>query len=172
MKKCEPRVAGGETYDGNEQIGAPVPVCVGIGMLVPGMEEGLQEMTEGDKGRILIPSALGYGPNGYGAIVPPSANLVIDLEVVKLVEPIELKEGVKVFKWQEVDTSRTPKKNEWIYFDYFAYTRGENGKMYDNSYQNGSAYKMKFENDNVVDGLHIGMSVMKAGENAFIQISI
>lgn len=170
MINYKSRVAGGEQYDSNEAVGQPVPVRAGIGMLVKGMEQGLLEMAPGDKGRIMIPNALGYGEDGYMTIVPPKADLIIDIEIESIIQPIELENGVKVYKWKEESRGIKPKKNQWIIFDYFAYTQGKDGHMYDNSFKNGEPYKMRFENDNLIDGLHIGMSALREGENAMIHI--
>jgi len=164
------RVSGGDPYDSNEKIGKPVPVKVGLGLMVPGMEEGLQAMHAGDKGRIMIPSKLGYGADGLDKFVPPNSSLIVVIEIVEVLEPIVLEKGVRVYKWQESDSGKTAMKNQWITFDYFAYCQGSEGKMYDNSFQNGEPYKMKFQNDNLMEGLHIGMSVLKPGENAMVHI--
>lgn len=164
------RVAAGEEYDSNEEVGEPVPVKTNIGMLIKGWEEGLLQMHEGDKGRIMIPNALAYGEEGYLDKVPPQADIIVDIEIVDIIEPIVLEEGVKVYKWKTSGNGKIPSKNQLITFDYFAFTKGEGGHLYDNSYQNGVPFSFKFENAGVIDGLHQGMSVMKAGENAYFEI--
>lgn len=164
------RVAGGEQYDSNAPLGEPIPLKSNIGMMIKGWEEGILQMHVGDEGRIMIPNALGYGENGYLDKVPPQADLIIDIEIISKVDPIILDEGVKVYKWKSVDEGKTPTKNQLITFEYFAYTKGEKGHLYDNSYKNGEPFSFKFENAGVVEGLHQGMSVLKAGERAFIEI--
>ncbi len=49
--------------------------------LIAGFKEGLLSMKVGDKVRLFIPPHLGYGEQGGGPI-PPSADLVFDLEIV------------------------------------------------------------------------------------------
>lgn len=164
------RVAAGEQYDSNEEMGTPAPIKTNIGMIVPGYEAGLLQMSVGDVGRILIPSALAYGEDGYGTIIPPNADLIIDIEIVDKIEPIVLEEGVKVYKWKTNKVAPLPEKDQLITFDYFAYTTGEKGRLYDNSFQNSEPFSFKLENDNVVDGLHQGMSVVREEECAFIEI--
>ena len=166
----EARVAGGEVYDSNDDYGQPVPIKSNIGMLIPGWEAGLLQMFEGDHGRIMIPNKLAYGEDGYGKFVPPHADIVVDIEIIKIIEPVELDEGVKVYVWKKSDSEILAKKGERITFDYFAYTTGKKAKMYDNSYKNGEPFTMIFENDNVVEGLHQGMQVLHPGDNAFIEI--
>lgn len=170
MVNFKARVAGGEQYDSNEELGEPIPLKTNIGMMVKGWEEGLLMMHVGDKGRIMIPNALGYGEDGYLTVVPPKADLIIDIEIVSRIEPIVLDEGVKVYKYKTVKDGKNPVKNQLITFDYFAFTVGSEAHLYDNSYKNGTPFSFKFENAGVVEGLHQGMSVIKAGENAFIEI--
>lgn len=170
MVNFKARVASGEQYDSNEEVGAPVPLKTNIGMMVKGLEAGLLKMNVGDKGRVMIPAALGYGENGYLTIVPPDADLIIEIEIVRRIEPIVLDEGVKVYTWKKVKDALQIRKNQLITFDYFAYTTGEKGKMYDNSYKKSEPFSFHLENDNVIDGLHQGMGVLHEGENAFIEI--
>jgi len=164
------RIAGGDEYDSNSELGEPVPLKTNIGMMVEGWEDGLLEMNIGDKGRIMIPTALAYSDYGYDKIVPPGADIIVEIEIVERVKPIELEEGVKVYTWKKNEHGVTPTKNQLITFDYIAFTKGKDGHMYDNSFQNQAPFSFSFENDNVVDGLHQGMSVLKQEENAFIEI--
>jgi len=170
MVNYKARVAGGEQYDSNEELGVPIPLKTNIGMMIEGWETGLLKMNIGDKGRIMIPNKQAYGENGYSTIVPPKADLIIDIEIVERIIPVELKEGVKVYKWKINEGGKTPKKDDHIVFDYFAYTMGKDGHLYDNSFKDSQPFSFVFENDNVVDGLHQGMSKIKSGENAFIEI--
>lgn len=49
--------------------------------LVPGFREAMLNMNVGDKSRIFVPSYLGYGASGRGALIPPNTNLVFDIEI-------------------------------------------------------------------------------------------
>lgn len=51
--------------------------------LIPGFKEGLQNMNYGDKVLLLIPSHLGYGSQGSRGVIPPNADLIFELEIVK-----------------------------------------------------------------------------------------
>lgn len=50
--------------------------------LIPGFIEGLQSMKFGDKMALIIPSHLGYGEQGYGAI-PPNTTLYFEIELLE-----------------------------------------------------------------------------------------
>ncbi|MCB0374418.1 MAG: peptidylprolyl isomerase [Sinomicrobium sp.] len=65
----------------------PYPmICSPESRLIPGFREGLLLLNVGDKVRLFIPSALGYGPTGSRNVVPPDADLVFDLEIVEIVK--------------------------------------------------------------------------------------
>lgn len=49
--------------------------------LIPGFIEGVEQMAIGDKAVIFIPSKLGYGERGAGAVIPPNANIIFEIEL-------------------------------------------------------------------------------------------
>ncbi|MFK8045142.1 MAG: FKBP-type peptidyl-prolyl cis-trans isomerase [Crocinitomicaceae bacterium] len=171
LANYEARVARAQVFDSNRGTGAPLPLKLGIGQLIKGWEKALLQMSVGDKGRIMIPSKLAYGDYGYQGKVPRNADIIVEIEIVGKIEPETLSEGVKVYKYKSVDTTfPTPAKNQNVTFDYFTYKKGINPGLYDNSYSKGTPFTVKFENDNVVNGLHQGLSIMRQGEHAFIEI--
>ncbi|HXJ00279.1 MAG TPA: FKBP-type peptidyl-prolyl cis-trans isomerase [Micropepsaceae bacterium] len=63
-----------------------MPATFPAGQLIPGWVEALQMMKEGDEWEIVIPSNLGYGPQGAGGVIPPDQTLVFQMALLK-VEP-------------------------------------------------------------------------------------
>ena len=61
-----------------------IPYSIGAkeGM-IPGFIEGLSKINVGDKIVIFIPSELGYGAQGAGGIIPPNANIIFEVEMLK-----------------------------------------------------------------------------------------
>ncbi|MBI3519925.1 MAG: FKBP-type peptidyl-prolyl cis-trans isomerase [Bacteroidetes bacterium] len=51
--------------------------------VIQGWEEGLLLMSKGSKGKLIVPSALAYGPRGGGPI-PPFSTLVFEVELVDI----------------------------------------------------------------------------------------
>lgn len=51
--------------------------------VIKGWQEGIPLYKEGGKGTLLIPSALGYGPQGNGSI-PGNAVLLFDIHLIKV----------------------------------------------------------------------------------------
>jgi len=52
--------------------------------LIPGFREGLLLMSVGDKVTLLIPSHLAYGERGIPNVIPPSSDLIFELELVEI----------------------------------------------------------------------------------------
>ncbi|WP_437921967.1 FKBP-type peptidyl-prolyl cis-trans isomerase [Sphingobacterium sp. LRF_L2] len=62
----------------------PIRFRVGHDPVIQGWTEGLQLLTKGSKATLLVPSNLGYGERGGGAI-PPYAPLVFEVELVDVI---------------------------------------------------------------------------------------
>ena len=54
------------------------------GQLIPGWVEALSLMKEGDNWELVVPSALGYGPDGAGNDIPPNQTLVFEMTLLKV----------------------------------------------------------------------------------------
>ena len=54
------------------------------GQLIPGWVEALSLMKEGDTWELVVPSDLGYGPDGAGDDIPPNQTLVFDMTLLKV----------------------------------------------------------------------------------------
>ena len=68
----------GKVFD--QHNGATFPA----GQLIPGWVEALSLMKEGDSWELVIPSELGYGPDGAGSDIPPNQTLVFDMTLLKV----------------------------------------------------------------------------------------
>lgn len=69
----------GTVFDSSVERGEPISFPVtGV---IPGWVEALQLMSVGDKWRLTIPPALGYGPRAAGQI-PPNSTLIFEVELL------------------------------------------------------------------------------------------
>ncbi|QRR02275.1 FKBP-type peptidyl-prolyl cis-trans isomerase [Dyadobacter sandarakinus] len=71
----------GKEFDSSKSQGKPLELQVGTGMVIPGWEEGIMLMKKGEKGLLLVPSGLGYGPEAYGPI-PGNSVLQFEMELI------------------------------------------------------------------------------------------
>ncbi|MDX1940258.1 MAG: FKBP-type peptidyl-prolyl cis-trans isomerase [Saprospiraceae bacterium] len=72
----------GSMFDNSFNRGSAYVFPLGQGSVIKGWDEGIALLNEGDKAVLFIPSALGYGDEGSGAI-PPGAELVFYVEPSK-----------------------------------------------------------------------------------------
>jgi FKBP-type peptidyl-prolyl cis-trans isomerase len=62
----------------------PLEFVLGQGQVIPGWDEGIALMNAGGKATFIVPSRLGYGPQGNGAQIPANTPLVFDVELVSV----------------------------------------------------------------------------------------
>ena len=76
--------AKGEKFDSSVDRGRPFSFGLGQGQVIKGWDEGVAGMKIGAKRTLLIPPDLGYGARGAGAVIPPHATLLFEVELLEL----------------------------------------------------------------------------------------
>jgi peptidylprolyl isomerase len=77
-------LTNGKKFDSSLDRGQPFPLTLGAGQVIKGWDEGLVGMKAGGKRRLIIPPALGYGASGSPPVIPANADLIFDVEMVKI----------------------------------------------------------------------------------------
>jgi FKBP-type peptidyl-prolyl cis-trans isomerase len=72
----------GTEFDSSYSRGEPAEFSVGG--LIDGFTEALTLMQVGSHWRIVIPSDIGYGPNGSGPVIGPNATLIFEIELLEI----------------------------------------------------------------------------------------
>ncbi|HEX2862672.1 MAG TPA: FKBP-type peptidyl-prolyl cis-trans isomerase, partial [Lacunisphaera sp.] len=74
-------LANGTVFDSSVQRNEPIEFP--LTQVIPGWVEALQLMSVGDKWKLTIPPAIGYGARGKGSI-PPNAVLIFEVELLEI----------------------------------------------------------------------------------------
>ena len=72
----------GTAFDSSYKRKEPIGFAIGVGQVIKGWDEGIALLSKGAKATLIIPSHLGYGPNGAGGVIPPNATLKFEVELV------------------------------------------------------------------------------------------
>jgi hypothetical protein len=75
----------GTKFDSSKDHPDAFKFPVGAGQVIPGWDEAFLAMKEGERRKLIIPPALGYGAEGMGPI-PPNATLVFEVKLIKVVK--------------------------------------------------------------------------------------
>lgn len=74
----------GQIFDSSFERGQPIDFAVGTGQVIPGWDEGIMLLRQGDRAEFIIPHQLAYGSRGAGGVIPPNATLIFEVELVKV----------------------------------------------------------------------------------------
>lgn len=78
------RLTDGSMFDSSYDRNQPIEFPLGQGRVIKGWDEGIAMMTVGSKYKLIIPSNLGYGDQGFPPVIPAKATLVFDTELVSV----------------------------------------------------------------------------------------
>ena len=99
----------GAKFDSSYNRSEPFKFQIGVGQVIKGWEEGVLGMCVGEKRKLIVPPALGYGDQGAGDIIPGGATLYFEVEL------IDTEEGptpVNVFKQIDLDSDQQLSREE------------------------------------------------------------
>ena len=74
----------GSKFDSSLDRDSPFDFTLGAGQVIKGWDEGLLGMCVGEKRKLVIPSAKGYGDSGSPPKIPGGATLVFEVELLKI----------------------------------------------------------------------------------------
>jgi FKBP-type peptidyl-prolyl cis-trans isomerase len=77
-------LTNGKKFDSSKDRSDAFAFTLGKGQVIKGWDDGVQGMKVGGKRKLTIPPAMGYGSRGAGAVIPPNATLVFEVELLSV----------------------------------------------------------------------------------------
>jgi len=71
-------------FDSSRDKNRPFQFTIGKGEVIRGWDDGVIQMSLGEKATLQITSDYGYGAHGAGYAIPPNADLVFEVELLKI----------------------------------------------------------------------------------------
>jgi len=72
----------GAKFDSSVDRNQPFQFPLGAGRVIQGWDQGFSGMQVGGKRLLVIPPEMGYGERGAGAVIPPNATLMFEVELL------------------------------------------------------------------------------------------
>ena len=74
----------GKKLDSSRDRNKPFRFVLGKQEVIRGWEEGVAQMSVGQRAKLTISPGYAYGATGHPGIIPPNATLIFDVELLKL----------------------------------------------------------------------------------------
>ncbi|XP_035764548.1 peptidyl-prolyl cis-trans isomerase FKBP1B [Neolamprologus brichardi] len=74
----------GKKFDSSRDRNKPFKFKIGHSEVIKGWEEGVAQMSLGQRAKITCTPDMAYGTTGHPGVIPPNATLIFDVELLKL----------------------------------------------------------------------------------------
>ncbi len=165
----------GKTFDNSFDRNQPLSIKIGQGQLMPGWDEGMSMLRNGEKARLIIPSSLALGEKGYPPLIPPNTDLIMDIEMlnVKVIVPPALFDikgleekvtstGLKYYEVKKAGSAVKAAAGKSVKVHYSGYLA--DGKMFDSSVERGEPIEFPLGQGRVIPGWDEGIALMSVGD--------
>jgi len=171
------KLEDGTEFDSSWDRGEPINFTLGKGQVIPGWEEAIKMLREGDKGTFQIPPQLAYGESGVGPI-PPNATITFEVELVSISNPVapfnvtglprqSLSSGVEYAIVRAGEGLKLePEMRLKVHYNGFL----EDGSMFDSSFERGLPIEFLLGRGMVIPGWEQGLAQLRVGDRARIWI--
>ncbi|WIA20584.1 hypothetical protein OEZ85_004972 [Tetradesmus obliquus] len=77
-------LTNGQKFDSSRDRGQPFVFSIGVGQVIKGWDEGVAQMSVGERANLTCSPDYAYGDRGAGGVIPPNATLVFDVELISI----------------------------------------------------------------------------------------
>jgi len=74
----------GKQFDSSRDRGKPFVTKIGVGQVIRGWDEGVPQLSLGQKARLECSPDYAYGEQGYPPIIPGNSTLFFEVELLKI----------------------------------------------------------------------------------------
>ncbi|KAJ3292018.1 hypothetical protein BCR33DRAFT_786661 [Rhizoclosmatium globosum] len=74
----------GSKFDSSVDRGQPFVTAIGVGRVIKGWDEGVPQMSLGEKAILRISYDYAYGERGFPPVIPPKSDLNFEVELLKI----------------------------------------------------------------------------------------
>ncbi|KAI7886196.1 FK506 binding protein [Lichtheimia hyalospora FSU 10163] len=77
-------LTNGNKFDSSRDRNEPFQCTIGIGQVIRGWDEGVTQLSIGQRAKLTCTPDYAYGPRGFPPIIPPNSTLVFDVELLAI----------------------------------------------------------------------------------------
>lgn len=74
----------GQKFDSSVERGQPFQTKIGVGQVIKGWDEGVPQLSLGQKAKLTCTPDYAYGARGYPPVIPANSTLVFEVELLKI----------------------------------------------------------------------------------------
>ena len=74
----------GKKFDSSYDRSSPFKFTLGVGQVIKCWDMSVARLSLGEKIKVICPYNLAYGERGAGGVIPPKADLVFEMELIKI----------------------------------------------------------------------------------------
>ncbi|KAE8420374.1 hypothetical protein BDV36DRAFT_249751 [Aspergillus pseudocaelatus] len=74
----------GKKFDSSYDRDQPLKATIGVGRLIKGWDEGVPQMSLGEKALLTITPDYGYGAQGFPGLIPGNSTLLFEVHLVSI----------------------------------------------------------------------------------------
>ncbi|KDN49241.1 hypothetical protein K437DRAFT_273311 [Tilletiaria anomala UBC 951] len=77
-------LSNGNKFDSSRDRGRPFETVIGVGQVIKGWDEGVPQLSLGEKANLICSPDFAYGAGGYPPIIPPNSTLNFEVELLAI----------------------------------------------------------------------------------------